>query len=102
MFESFFNAIRNLFKVPDLRKRVFFTLGMLLIYRTGIHIPVPGVDRVVDPAVPIVVPIVIPIAVLERVGAVFLPVGAVLLTGVLPIGPLGLAGGHPFRPSRPP
>jgi preprotein translocase subunit SecY len=45
MFESFFNAIRNLFKVPDLRKRVFFTLAMLLIYRTGIHIPVPGVDR---------------------------------------------------------
>ncbi|MBO0857607.1 MAG: preprotein translocase subunit SecY [Chloracidobacterium sp.] len=45
MFESFFNAVRNLFKVPDLRKRVFFTLGMLLIYRTGIHIPVPGVDR---------------------------------------------------------
>jgi preprotein translocase subunit SecY len=44
MFESFFNAIRNLFKVPDLRKRVFFTLGMLVIYRTGIHIPVPGVD----------------------------------------------------------
>jgi preprotein translocase subunit SecY len=45
MFESFFNAVRNLFKVADLRKRVLFTLGMLLIYRTGIHIPVPGVDR---------------------------------------------------------
>ncbi|HZF41259.1 MAG TPA: preprotein translocase subunit SecY [Blastocatellia bacterium] len=45
MFESFFNAVRNLFKVQDLRKRVFFTLGMLLIYRMGIHIPVPGVDR---------------------------------------------------------
>jgi len=45
MFESFFNAVRNLFKVADLRKRVLFTLGMLIIYRTGIHIPVPGVDR---------------------------------------------------------
>jgi len=45
MFESFINAIRNLFKVPELRKRVLFTLGMLVIYRTGIHIPVPGVDR---------------------------------------------------------
>jgi preprotein translocase subunit SecY len=44
MVESFFNAIRNLFKVPELRKRVLFTLGMLVIYRTGIHIPVPGVD----------------------------------------------------------
>jgi preprotein translocase subunit SecY len=45
MFESFINAIRNLFKVPDLRKRVLFTLGMLVIYRAGIHIPVPGVDQ---------------------------------------------------------
>jgi preprotein translocase subunit SecY len=45
MFESFLNAIRNLFKIQDLRKRVLFTLGMLVIYRTGIHIPVPGVDR---------------------------------------------------------
>jgi preprotein translocase subunit SecY len=45
MVESFFNAIRNLFKVPELRKRVLFTLGMLIIYRTGIHIQVPGVDR---------------------------------------------------------
>jgi preprotein translocase subunit SecY len=45
MFESFLNAVRNLFKVQELRKRVLFTLGMLVIYRTGIHIPVPGVDR---------------------------------------------------------
>ena len=45
MFESFLNAVRNLFRVPDLRKRVLFTLGMLVIYRTGIHIQGPGVDR---------------------------------------------------------
>lgn len=45
MLESFLNAVRNLFKVQDLRKRVIFTLLMLLVYRTGIHIPVPGVDR---------------------------------------------------------
>jgi len=45
MFESFLNAVRNLFKVSDLRKRVLFTLMMLVVYRTGIHIPVPGVDR---------------------------------------------------------
>src|SRR5262245_27052033 len=44
MIESFFNAIRNLFKVQDLRKRVLFTLAMLAVYRAGIHIPVPGVD----------------------------------------------------------
>jgi preprotein translocase subunit SecY len=45
MVESFFSAIRNLFSVPDLRKRVLFTLGMLAVYRAGIHIPVPGVDQ---------------------------------------------------------
>src|SRR5213594_3301312 len=45
MFESFINAIRNLFAVPELRKRVLFTLGMLIVYRAGIHIPVPGIDQ---------------------------------------------------------
>ncbi len=45
MLESFITAIRNLFNVPDLRKRVLFTLGMLVIYRAGIHISVPGVDQ---------------------------------------------------------
>ncbi|MBO0721940.1 MAG: preprotein translocase subunit SecY [Blastocatellia bacterium] len=44
MIESFFSAVRNLYGVPDLRKRVLFTLGMLAVYRAGIHIPVPGVD----------------------------------------------------------
>lgn len=45
MFESFINAIRNLFKVPELRNRVLFTLSMLVIYRAGIHVPIPGVDQ---------------------------------------------------------
>jgi preprotein translocase subunit SecY len=45
MLDSFIKAIRNLFSVPELRKRVLFTLGMLVVYRTGIHIPVPGVDQ---------------------------------------------------------
>jgi preprotein translocase subunit SecY len=45
MFESFLNAVRNLFKVSELRKRVLFTLMMLVVYRTGIHIAVPGVDH---------------------------------------------------------
>src|SRR5262245_38502534 len=45
MVDSFFNAIRNLFNIPDLKRRVFFTLGMLAVYRIGIHIPVPGIDR---------------------------------------------------------
>lgn len=45
MIEAFFNAVRNLFNVPDLRRRVLFTLAMLAVYRAGIHIPVPGVDQ---------------------------------------------------------
>jgi preprotein translocase subunit SecY len=46
MLDSLSNAIRNMFAVPDLRKRVIFTLLMLLVYRAGIHIPVPGIDPV--------------------------------------------------------
>lgn len=45
MIESFLNAVRNLFKVEELRNRVLFTLAMLAVYRGGIHIPVPGVDQ---------------------------------------------------------
>jgi preprotein translocase subunit SecY len=45
MFESFINAIRNLFKVPELRRRVLFTLVALAVYRGGIHVPVPGLDQ---------------------------------------------------------
>lgn len=37
-------AIRNALKIPDLRKKILFTLIILLIYRFGAHIPVPGVD----------------------------------------------------------
>ena len=35
------STILNAFKVPDLRKRIFFTLFMLIIFRFGAHIPVP-------------------------------------------------------------
>ena len=44
MIENFLNSIRNVFAVPDLRKRVLFTLGMLAVYRVGSHVRVPGVD----------------------------------------------------------
>ena len=40
MFEKF----ANIFRIPDLRKRVLFTLGMLAVYRLGAHIPTPGVN----------------------------------------------------------
>src|ERR1700681_3754031 len=41
---KFFEAVANVFKIPDLRRRIFFTLAMLAIYRLGGHIPTPGID----------------------------------------------------------
>ena len=41
---KFFEAIANIFRIPDLRKRILFTLGMLAIYRLGAYIPTPGID----------------------------------------------------------
>src|SRR6201991_3416139 len=41
---KFLEALANVFRIPDLRKRVFFTLAMLAVYRLGGHLPVPGVD----------------------------------------------------------
>ncbi|MCK5832260.1 preprotein translocase subunit SecY [bacterium] len=38
------DSISNIFKIPDLRKKVFFTLGMLILYRLGGHIPLPGIN----------------------------------------------------------
>lgn len=40
------NTIANIFKVPELRRRLAFTLGLLAVYRVGIFIPTPGVNRV--------------------------------------------------------
>jgi preprotein translocase subunit SecY len=37
-------AVRNAFKLPDLRKKIIFTLVILVIYRLAAHIPVPGVN----------------------------------------------------------
>ena len=36
--------LANIFRIPDLRRRVLFTLGMLAVYRIGGHIPTPGID----------------------------------------------------------
>ncbi len=42
--EKFFAAIQNVFKVPELRKRILFTLGLMAIYRLGAHVTAPGVN----------------------------------------------------------
>lgn len=37
-------AFARAFKTPDLRKKLLFTLGIIVVYRVGTHIPIPGVD----------------------------------------------------------
>ena len=38
-------AFINIFRIPDLRNKILFTIGMLIIYRIGFHIPLPGVSQ---------------------------------------------------------
>jgi len=40
------DALKNIFKIPELKKRVIFSLLMLAVYRIGCHIPTPGIDRI--------------------------------------------------------
>ena len=39
-----FSALANIFKIPELRQKIIFTLVMFAVFRMGTHIPVPGVD----------------------------------------------------------
>jgi preprotein translocase subunit SecY len=39
-----FDKLANIFRIPDLRKRILFTLAMLAVYRLGGHIPTPGIN----------------------------------------------------------
>ena len=41
---KFLEAFANIFRVPDLRKRLLFTLAILAVYRLGGHIPTPGIN----------------------------------------------------------
>ena len=41
MLQAFVNA----FRIPELRNKLLFTMGMLMVYRIGFWIPVPGVDQ---------------------------------------------------------
>src|SRR5438105_2705265 len=40
MLEKF----RNIFQVPELKRRILFTLGLFVVYRLGEHVPTPGVN----------------------------------------------------------
>ncbi|MCF8027877.1 MAG: preprotein translocase subunit SecY [Desulfobacteraceae bacterium] len=37
-------GVQNIFKIPELKRRILFTLALLGVYRVGVHIPTPGVD----------------------------------------------------------
>jgi len=36
--------VRNIFRVPELKRRVLFTCALLIVYRIGAHVPTPGID----------------------------------------------------------
>ena len=38
------NSLQSIFKIPELKRKILFTISMLVIYRVGGHIPTPGVD----------------------------------------------------------
>ncbi|UCG06907.1 MAG: preprotein translocase subunit SecY [Desulfobacterales bacterium] len=38
------SGFQNIFKIPELKKRIVFTLALLIVYRVGVHVPVPGID----------------------------------------------------------
>jgi preprotein translocase subunit SecY len=40
------SGLTNIFRIPELRKRLLFSLGMLAVYRLGIFVTTPGVDRI--------------------------------------------------------
>ena len=39
------SALANIARIPELRRRMLFTLGMLAVYRVGVFVTVPGADR---------------------------------------------------------
>ena len=41
---KFFQTIQNIFKIEELRDRILFTLGILIVIRIGAHITLPGVN----------------------------------------------------------
>ena len=42
---KFIDTLKNIYKIEELRKRILFTLGLLLIYRLGSFVTLPGVDH---------------------------------------------------------
>ncbi len=45
--KKFIETIKNIWKIEDLRSRIIYTLGIILIYRLGTHIVLPGINPVI-------------------------------------------------------
>jgi preprotein translocase subunit SecY len=45
VFERLVTSFQNVFKIPELRIRILFTLLMLAVYRVGAHVPTPGINN---------------------------------------------------------
>nr|MBI3613991.1 preprotein translocase subunit SecY [Nitrospirota bacterium] len=45
MLERLLTSFQNIFKIPELRTRILFTLTMLAVYRVGAHVPTPGINN---------------------------------------------------------
>ena len=43
----FFSTFVNIFRIPELRRKIFFTFGLLCIYRFGFAVPLPGVNQAI-------------------------------------------------------
>ena len=39
-------SFQSIFKIPDLKNRILFTLGIMVLYRVGCHLPMPGINAV--------------------------------------------------------
>ncbi len=40
------SGFQSIFKIPELKRRILYTLGLLLVYRIGVYVPTPGIDAV--------------------------------------------------------
>ena len=45
--KRFIETLKNIWKIEDLRSRILYTLGIILIYRLGTHVVLPGIDPVI-------------------------------------------------------
>ena len=45
--KRFIETLKNIWKIEDLRSRILYTLGIILIYRLGTHIVLPGINPVI-------------------------------------------------------